>query len=46
MIFLIEPNSVNPPCNPKCSTLCQTLCTSKCTGDVIYPLYGIDPTPI
>jgi len=46
MIFLIEPNSVNPPCNPKCAALCPTLCTTKCTGDMVYPLYGIDPTPI
>jgi len=46
MIFLIEPNSVNPPCGAKCHTLCATLCTTKCTGDVVYPLYGIDPTPI
>jgi hypothetical protein len=43
---LIEPNSVKPPCPAKCNTLCATLCTTKCTGDVVYPLYGIDPTPI
>jgi hypothetical protein len=37
MIFLIEPNSVQPP---KCITKCTAFC-----GRVV-PLYGIDPDPI
>ena len=41
MIFLIEPNTVNPPCK----TFCTTLCATKCV-DMVYPLYGIKPVEI